>query len=255
MKILVMVKQVPDTATRIRINSDGTGIATDGIKWIINPYDEFALEEALRLREKFGGEVVAVALGPSRVEEAIRQSLAMGADRAVHIKTEAELDASLVAEALGAVAREEGFDLILTGKQAVDDDAAQVGARLAVVLGVPQVTVVLKLEVDAESRRVRAERELEGASEMVEAPLPAVLTAQRGLNEPRYPTLPNIMKAKRKPVTVKTLEELGVGTVLQARVMALTLPSERPAGRILEGEPEETVRELVRLLHEEAKVL
>ncbi len=250
-----MVKQVPDTATRIRINSDGTGIATDGIKWIINPYDEFALEEALRLREKFGGEVVAVALGPSRVEEAIRQSLAMGADRAVHIKTEAELDASLVAEALGAVAREEGFDLILTGKQAVDDDAAQVGARLAVVLGVPQVTVVLKLEVDAESRRVRAERELEGASEMVEAPLPAVLTAQRGLNEPRYPTLPNIMKAKRKPVTVKTLEELGVGTVLQARVMALTLPSERPAGRILEGEPEETVRELVRLLHEEAKVL
>lgn len=254
-KILVMVKQVPDTATRIRINDAGTHIVTEGIKWVINPYDEFAIEEALRIKEKFGGEVVAVALGPARVEEAIRQTLAMGADRAVHVRTDAELDAAGVAAALAKVAESEGFDLILTGKQAVDDDAAQVGPLLAVALDIPQVTVVLKLDIDPATGHIRAERELEGASEIVELSLPAVVTAQRGMNEPRYPTLPNIMKAKKKPVAVKSLEELGVDETPRVRVEHLTLPPERPAAKILQGDPEETARELVRLLHEEAKVL
>ncbi|NMP23849.1 electron transfer flavoprotein subunit beta/FixA family protein [Sulfobacillus harzensis] len=255
MKILVMIKQVPDTATKIRLNPGDVAIQTDGIKWVINPYDEFAIEECLRLREKFGGEVVAVSLGPSRVEEALRQALAMGADRAVHITTDAALDSLAAAKALAQVARDEGFDLVVTGKQAVDDDQAQVGPLVAVELGLPQVTVVIKLEVDPEAKTIRAERELEGASEIVELPMPAVITAQRGLNEPRYPTLPNIMKAKKKELKPIALDSLGIDTTPVVRIEALTLPPERPAAKILTGEPEETAKELARLLHEEAKVI
>ncbi len=255
MKILVLVKQVPDTATKIRLNPGDTAIQTDGIKWVINPYDEFAIEECLRLKEKAGGEVVVLSLGPSRVEEAIRQALAMGADRAIHVMTDAVIDSQVAARALAKVAQEEGYDLIVTGKQAVDDDQAQVGALVAVELGLPQVTVVIELNVDVESRRIRAERELEGASEIVELPMPAVITAQRGLNEPRYPTLPNIMKAKKKEVKSVPLDSLGVDTTPWVRVEELTLPPERPAAKILTGEPEEAAKELARLLHEEAKVI
>lgn len=255
MKILVLVKQVPDTATKIRLNPGDPMIQTDGIKWVINPYDEFAIEECLRLREKFGGEVVVVSLGPARVEEAIRQALAMGADRAIHVTTDALLDSQAAARALGRVCQDEGYDLIMTGKQAVDDDQAQVGPLVAVELGLPQVTVVLKLDLNPDAKTIRAERELEGASEIVELPMPAVVTAQRGLNEPRYPTLPNIMKAKKKEVKAIALESLDVSTDPWVRIEELTLPPERPAAKILTGEPEETARELARLLHEEAKVI
>lgn len=255
MKILVMVKQVPDTATKIRLNPGDAAIQTDGIKWVINPYDEFAIEECLRMKEKHGGDVVVVSLGPKRVEEAIRQALAMGADRAIHITTDAVVDSQVAARALAKVAEGEGFDLIVTGKQAVDDDQAQVGPLVAVALGLPQVTVVIKLHVDPEAKKIRAERELEGASEMVELPMPAVVTAQRGLNEPRYPTLPNIMKAKKKDVKVVLLESLGIDTTPFVRVESLTLPPERPDAKILTGEPDETAKELARLLHEEAKVI
>lgn len=255
MKILVMVKQVPDTATKIRLNPGDAAIQTDGIKWVINPYDEFAIEECLRMKEKHGGEVVVVSLGPKRVEEAIRQALAMGADRAIHIATEAVVDSQVAARALAKAAEDEGFDLIVTGKQAVDDDQAQVGPLVAVALGLPQVTVVIKLQVDPEAKTIRAERELEGASEMVELSMPAVVTAQRGLNEPRYPTLPNIMKAKKKDVKVVLLESLGIDTTPFVRVESLALPPERPDAKILTGEPDETAKELARLLHEEAKVI
>lgn len=255
MKILVLVKQVPDTATKIRVNAGETSIQTDGIKWVINPYDEFAIEECLRLRERFGGEVVVVTLGPKRVEEAIRQALAMGADRAVHLETEAVLDSQGAARVLAHACQDEGFDLIVTGKQAVDDDQAQVGPLVAVALGLPQVTVVLTLEVDPNARRVRAERELEGASEWVELPLPAVVTAQRGLNEPRYPTLPNIMKAKKKEVKVVPVESLGLPLDPWVRIETLSLPPERSAGKILTGDPVEAAQELARLLHDEAKVI
>jgi electron transfer flavoprotein beta subunit len=255
MKILVLVKQVPDTATRIRLNPEGTGIQTDGVKWVINPYDEFAIEECLRLKEKFDGEVVVVSLGPARVEEAIRQALAMGADRALHVVTDAVLDSAAAARALARVCQDEGFDLIVTGKQAVDDDQAQVGPLVAVELGMPQVTVVLKLEVDPAAGRLRAERELEGASEVVELPLPAVVTAQRGLNEPRYPTLPNIMKAKRKELKSIPVDSLGVSIENWVRIEELTLPPERPAAKVLTGDPTEAAQELARLLHEEAKVI
>lgn len=255
MKILVLIKQVPDTATKIRLSPGSTAIHTDGIKWVVNPYDEFAIEESLRLGEKLGGEVVVVSLGPVRVEEAIRQALAMGADRAIHLVTDAVLDSAVAARALARACADEGFDLIVTGKQAVDDDQAQVGPLVAVELGLPQVTVVLKLEVDPETKRIRAERELEGASEFVELPMPAVVTAQRGLNEPRYPTLPNIMKAKKKEVKSIPVDSLDVSTEPWVRIEALSLPPERPAAKILTGDPEETAKELARLLHEEAKVI
>ena len=250
-----MVKQVPDTATKVRVQPGSTSIATEGIKWVINPYDEFAIEESLRIKERHGGEVVVVSVGPQRVEEAIRQTLAMGADRGIHVKTDDVLDSQTTAEILAAVARSEGFDLIVTGKQAVDDDAAQVGSLAAVLLDVPQVTVVLKLDVNAEEQRLVAERELEGTIEIVELPYPAVVTAQRGLNEPRYPTLPNIMKAKKKEVRVETLEGLGIKPELKVRIVALSEPPERPAAKILTGDPVETAQQLVDLLHNEAKVL
>ena len=250
-----MVKQVPDTATKVRVQPGSTSIATEGIKWVINPYDEFAIEESLRIKERHGGEVVVVSVGPQRVEEAIRQTLAMGADRGIHVKTDDVLDSQTTAEILAAVARSEGFDLIVTGKQAVDDDAAQVGSLAAVLLDVPQVTVVLKLDVNAEEQRLVAERELEGTIEMVELPYPAVVTAQRGLNEPRYPTLPNIMKAKKKEVRVETLEGLGIKPQLKVRIVALSEPPERPAAKILTGDPVEMAQQLVDLLHNEAKVL
>ncbi|AUW94232.1 electron transfer flavoprotein subunit beta/FixA family protein [Sulfobacillus sp. hq2] len=255
MKILVTVKQVPDTATKIQIRADGQGIHEEGIKWVINPYDEFAIEEALRIKEKHGGEVVVLALGPSRVEEAVRQSLAMGADRAVIVTTEGSVEPATAAHALAAICQQEGFDLIITGKQAVDDDSAQVGPMIAAGLGLPQVTVVIHLEVDEASKRLRAERELEGASEIVELPYPAVVTAQRGLNEPRYPTLPNIMKAKKKEVRRVTLESLSLPAQPWVTVNRLFEPPTRPEPTILSGDPAETAKELVRLLHNQAKVL
>lgn len=255
MKILVMVKQVPDTATRIRVAPDGVSIATEGIKWVINPYDEFAIEEALQIRDRLSGEVVVVSVGPDRVQEAIRQTLAMGADRGIHIKTDAGLDSHQAAAALAAVAQKETFDLILTGKQAVDDDAAQVGPLLSVFLDIPQVTVVLKLAINPDSQRLVAERELEGAVEVVELPYPAVVTAQRGLNEPRYPTLPNIMKAKKKEIRVESLDSLGIDAAPVVRVTALAEPPARPTAKILSGDPVEAAQQLVNLLHDEAKVL
>ena len=255
MKILVLVKQVPDTATKIRLNPREAAIQTDGIKWVINPYDEFAIEESLRLREKFGGEVVVVSLGPVRVEEAIRQALAMGADRAIHVVGDAVLDSAGAARALARVCQDQEFDLIFTGKQAVDDDQAQVGSLVAVELDLPQATVVIQLEIDPDTRRIRAQRELEGATEWVELPMPAVLTAQRGLNEPRYPTLPNIMKAKKKEVKTVPLDTLGLKDAMWVTIEELTLPSERQPAKILTGDPGEAALELVRLLHEEAKVI
>lgn len=255
MKILVLVKQVPDTATKIRLNPHEAAIQTDGIKWVINPYDEFAIEESLRLREKFGGEVVVVSLGPVRVEEAIRQALAMGADRAIHVATDAVLDSAGAARALARVCHDEEFDLIFTGKQAVDDDQAQVGPLVAVELDLPQVTVVIQLEINPDTQRIRAQRELEGATEWVELPMPAVLTAQRGLNEPRYPTLPNIMKAKKKEVKTVPLDSLALKDEMWVSIEELTLPPERPPAKILTGDPGKTALELARLLHEEAKVI
>jgi electron transfer flavoprotein beta subunit len=263
MKIAVLVKQVPDTATRIALKPDASDIDASGIKWVMNPYDEFAVEEALKLRDQHGGEVVLFTLGPARVEETIRQGLAMGADRAVAIDDAGleGLDHLGVARVLSsALAKEGGLDLVLAGKQAVDDDAAQVAPLVAAMLDWPQVMVVLALNVDPNARRITATRELEGATETVDLPLPAVVGAQRGLNTPRYPTLPNIMKAKRKEVARWTTQDLGLDPAQlrndrRVEVLGYEMPPPRPEPKVLTGDPVEAAKTLVQLLHSEAKII
>ena len=250
MRIAVCVKRVPDTETRVKIGSDGASIDEAGVKFILNPYDEFAVEEALQRREKAGvGEVVVVTLGTDAAQETLRTALAMGADRGVLLKTDQiPADGLATAKALAAELRGGGYDLVLFGKMAVDDYNHQVGPMVAELLGLPCVTAVAHLELDGGSGV--AEREIEGGVEVVEFALPAVLTAEKGLNTPRYPALKGIMAAKKKPVEVKP-------TSLEAArlsVTALRLPPERQGGRIV-GEGADAVPELVRLLRTEAKVL
>jgi electron transfer flavoprotein beta subunit len=249
-KIAVCIKRTPDTETRVRVAADGISLEETGVKFILNPYDEFAVEEALQRRDKAGGgEVVAVALGPDAAQETIRSALAMGADRGVLLKADAiPADALAVAKALAAELGGGGYDLILFGKMAVDDYNHAAGPMVAELLGLPCVTAISKLEL--EGGKGVAEREIEGGVEVVEFALPAVLTAEKGLNTPRYPALKGIMAAKKKPIEVKPAA-LGAARVV---VSALALPAERKAGRIV-GEGPDAVPELVRLLRTEAKVL
>ncbi len=261
MKILVGVKHVPDTAARVRIAEDGVSLDEREIKMILSPYDEFALEEALRQREARGeGEVLVVSAGAETAQATLRQCLAMGADRALLIQDARydRADGLARARALAAVARREQPALILVGKYGVGTDEGQTGPMLAELLGWPHAAAVVRLQVHGE--RFEAHREIEGAVEVLEGPLPAVITTEKGLNEPRYPSLQGIMAAKRKPLDVVSpqalgldAEELGPGQrVVWER---LELPSPRPACRTLEGDPDTVVAELVRLLREEAKVL
>jgi len=249
-KIAVCIKRVPDTETRIRIAADGLSIDETGVKFILNPYDEFAVEEALQRKEKAGaGEVVAIALGPDAARETIRGALAMGADRGVLLKADhIPADALAVAKALAAELKDGSYDLILFGKMAVDDYNHAAGPMVAEILGLPCVTAVSRLELDG--AKGVAEREIEGGVEVVEFPLPAVLTVEKGLNTPRYPALKGIMAAKKKPVETRPAA-LGAGRL---SVTGLSLPPERKAGRIV-GEGLDAVPELVRLLRTEAKVL
>lgn len=250
MKIAVCIKRVPDTETRVKIAADGVSMDETGVKFILNPYDEFAVEEALQRKEKAGGgEVVAIALGPDAAQETIRSALAMGADRGVLLKADKmPADALAVAKALASELKGGGYDLILFGKLAVDDYNHAVGPMVAELLGLPCVTAISKLEL--EGGKGVAEREIEGGMEVVEFALPAVLTAEKGLNTPRYPALKGIMAAKKKPIESKAAA-LGAARVT---VSSLALPPERKAGRIL-GEGADVVPELVRLLRTEAKVL
>ena len=250
MKIAVCIKRVPDTETRVRIAGDGVSVDEAGVKFILNPYDEFAVEEALQRRDKAGGgEVVVIALGPDAAQETIRSALAMGADRAVLLKAERiPADALAVAKALAAELRDGGYELVLFGKMAVDDYNHGVGPMVAELLGLPCVTAISKLELEA--GKGVAEREIEGGVEVVEFALPAVLTAEKGLNTPRYPALKGIMAAKKKPIEIKPAA-LGEARVT---VTSLSLPPDRKAGRIV-GEGPDAVPELVRLLRTEAKVL
>lgn len=256
MNIVACIKQVPDTEAQIRVKPDGSGIEEGGIKWVMNPYDEFGVEEALRLKEKAGGEVTVVSLGPQRAMEAIRTALAMGADKGIHICDAAfdGCDAYTTAAALAAAIRAVPFDIIFCGQRAIDDDSAQVGAILAELLDIPQITVVTKLEYTGTS--VKAIRPIEGAQLLIEAPLPCLITAQKGLNEPRYASLPGIMKAKKKPVDVKDAAALGVAVKNRARVVKYTPPPARAPGKIIPGDdPAAKAAELARLLREEAKVI
>lgn len=259
MKILVAVKQVPDTATQVKVGADPKGIDTAGITWIVSPYDEFAVEEALRIKEKRGaGEVVVVTLGPERAKEALRTCLAMGADRAIHLNDSAwaEADALAVARALAALIRQEAPLLVLFGRQAIDDDMGAVGAQVAELLGWPCASWIMEEAVSADGTSVRVARQVEGGLELFETPLPCVLSAQKGLNEPRYPTLKGIMGAKKKEI--KDVKAADLGPAVEGpRLSVLTLESlpPRPPGRILTGEPGTTVKELVRALREEAKAI
>ena len=249
MKTVVCVKRVPDTEARIRIGADGKSIDPTGIKFILNPYDEFALEAALRQRDSGGeGEVTALSLGGPEAAETLRTALAMGADQAVLLKTDAPAEGLAAAEALAAELRERDFDIVLFGMKAIDDDLQAVGAMVAELLELPAATVVTEFRV--EGGEVVADREIEGGTEVVELLTPCVLTITKGAYEPRYASLKGIMAAKKKPLEEKPA---AVGDA-STRVESLSYPPERQPGRIV-GQGPEAVPELVRLLREEAKVL
>jgi len=262
--IIVCLKQVPDTETQIKIAPDGQSIVQDDIKWVMNPYDEFGVEEALRLKEKFGGEVTVVGLGPKRVTESIRTALEMGADKGILISDEAlnGSDALATAKALAAVIKNLDCDLIFAGQRGIDDDMGVVGPSVAEFLGIPHVSLVVKVEVAEDGKSLKAHRPVEGQTLVLESNLPVLITAQKGLNEPRYASLPGIMKAKKKPLEEKTLADLGIDAAevgqnaRKQKILQLSSPPERGAGKIIEGEtPQEKAAALAKLLHEEAKVI
>ncbi len=260
MRIVVCVEQVPDTETRVTVAPGGTALAEAAVQsWIVSPYDEFAIEEALRIREAKGGEVVVVTVGPERAQAALRAGLAMGADSAVHVKDAAldSADTLGTARALAAAIRTLGaFDLVLCGQQGVGGDHSQVPGMLAELLDVPQVTVAVKIEIG--DGQATVEREIEGARETWTTSLPAVISAQKGLNEPRYAALKGIMAAKKKPVQVLDAAALGLDALAIApklRVARLELPPPRPPVHMIHGDAATQAKELVRALHETAKVI
>ncbi len=249
MNTIVCMKRVPDSATRVKVDATGKGLSPDGVKYVINPYDEFALEEAIRRKEEAGeGSVTVISVGPAGTTEALRQALAMGADEAVLLRAEGSIDGLVVARALADEIRGRPVDLILCGKQAIDDDNMQVPQMLAEILGLPCATVVVDLEI--EGGRATARREVEGGHEVLEFALPAVVSTQKGLNEPRYPSLKGIMAAKRKPLEEKDVQ-LSAPTL---DLVSLEEPPAPSAGRIV-GEGPDAVPELVTALRQEAKVL
>jgi electron transfer flavoprotein beta subunit len=248
MKIVVCVNHVPDTETKIKVGGDGKSIEKTGVNFMLSPYDEFAVEEGLRVREKAGGDVTVISLGTDAHKETIRKALAMGVDKAVLLKDDAHRDSFGIAKGLADEIKLLAPDLILFGKQSIDYDDAQVGTLVAEILGLPSVSVVIKLGLDGTN--VTCEREIEGGHETVETTLPCVIQAQRGLNEPRYPSLKGIMSAKTKPIQ----EKPAAPAELRVQPLALHSPSPKSAGKIV-GTDASAVAELVRLLHEEAKVI
>jgi electron transfer flavoprotein beta subunit len=248
MKIAVCVNHVPDTETKVKVGADGKSIDRAGVNFIINPYDEFAVEEALRLKEKHGGETIALSLGGDSHKETLRKALAMGVDKAVLLKDDSPRDSYSTALALADALKEISPDVVLFGKQSIDFDDAVVGPMVAELLGWPSISVVVKLEIDG--NKVLAEREIEGGHEKVESRLPVIITAQKGLNEPRYPSLKGIMAAKNKPIE----EKQPTPPSMRVEVLEMRKPPAKSAGKFV-GTGVDAVPELVRLLHEEAKVL
>lgn len=248
MNIAVCVSHVPDTTTKIRIAADKQNIEQQGVSYILNPYDEFAIEEALKLKEKNGGEVVVISAGGETSKETIRKALAMGADRGVLLKTNGFVDSISLAKALAEEIKSNGSEIVLMGKQSIDYDNSITAQAAAEILGYGCVTVCVDLKIDG--TKVIAEREIEGGREVVETSLPVVISAQKGLNNPRYPAIKGIMEAKRKPISEKDAALGKVHTVLSE----LKLPSAKNPGRII-GTDSSAVPELVRLLREEAKVI
>lgn len=262
MKIAVCVKSVPDTETKIAIAADKLNIDMNGVRFITSPYDEFAIEEALRIKEKTGGETTVISLGGNEVTDVLRDSLARGIDNAVHLKDDdfEGLEPLGTAKVLAAAIRDGGYDLVFCGQQGVGGDNSQVPAMLAEFLDVPQATFVVKLEIEADSRRFKAERQIEGATEIVEGSLPAVVSAQKGLNQPRYPSIKGVMAARRKEITMRDAESLGLkGKVAAGQskvsIKEMSMPPSRPQGRKIDGDIDTQVKTLVQLLRSEAHVI
>lgn len=260
LKIAVCIKAVPDTETKITIAASKQDIDVAGVSFITSPYDEFAIEEALKLKEKHGGETVAVSLGGEKATEALRDALARGIDSAIHIKDDTlnNLDALSTAKALAAALKDGGYDVILCGQQGAGGDNSLVPPMLAELLNMAQVTLLMKLEVDGTN--FTAEREIEGAHETVKGTLPAVFSAQKGLNEPRYPSIKGVMAARRKEIAVKDAAALGIAGQVGAqqatmRIKEMALPPERPQGRVLEGDVDAQIKTLIQLLRSEAQVI
>jgi len=257
------VKQVPDTEAKVVTSGDGVSIVERDITFIMNPYDELAVEEAVRLKGTSSSPVTItlVTVGPPRADDALRLGLAMGADEAKRVWDPAvdSGDGAAVAAVLAAIATQVGFDLILCGRLAIDDGMGQVPLRMAARLGIGHATAVTKLSIEGE--KVRARSEIDGGTQLVELRLPALITTQKGLNEPRYPAIPAIMKARRMPIELHTLESLGMDpdsftTAAHSRLLRLSPPPARGAGRRIDAEtPEQAARELAVLLRDEAKVL
>ena len=251
MKILVTVKRVPDPETIVKISGDGASISTDNVKWVINPFDEIAIEEALRVKEKVSGtEVVLVSIGQKTAQEQLRTGLAMGADRAILVLAEQPLEPLAVARVIHKLVASEKSDLLLMGKQAIDDDSNCVGQMVAELLQWPQATFASKLELAADQKSARVTREVDGGLETVALPLPAVVTADLRLNEPRYASLPGIMKARKKEMKEIPIADLGIDVAPRLRILKLETPPKRTGGRKVGS-----VQELVQALHSEAKVI
>ena len=249
MKVLVAVKRVVDFNVKIRVKSDGTGVETGNVKMSMNPFDEIALEEGVRMREAgTADELIAVSMGPQACQETIRTALAMGADRGILVETDAELEPLAVAKLLKAITEKENPDLVILGKQAIDDDCNQTGQMLAALLGWGQGTFASGLEFG--DAKVTVTREIDGGLETVSLTLPAVVTTDLRLNEPRYASLPNIMKAKKKPIDTMTPEDLGVDAAPRLKILKVDEPQGREIGIMVE-----TVAELVDKLRNEAKVI
>ena len=249
MKIFVTVKRVPDTETQLKINAAGTDFATDGIKWVVNPFDEIAIEEGLRIKEKHAGtEVVLVSIGPKTAQEQLRTGLAMGADRAILVVSDENLEPLAVARVLQKLVDQEKPDFIVMGKQAVDYDHNCAGQMLAELLGWPQATFASKVELA--DGKATVTREVDGGLETLAVTLPAIVTADLRLNEPRYASLPGIMKARKKELKEIPVADLGIDVAPRVRIVKLENPEKRAAGRKVES-----VQELLKVLHDEAKVI
>jgi electron transfer flavoprotein beta subunit len=259
MKILVLAKHVPDTETVVKINPDGKSLDTKDFKYMVNPCDDYAIEEALRTQEKLKGESIVVSVGPSYANETIRKALAMGIDRGVWINSESftgVMDSFSIAHALSKIVEEEKPDLIFAGLNTIDEGAGNVGPMVAEFAHIPSLINISKLEWQNEGKTLRAEREVEGGNvEIYEASTPVLIAPHQNLNDPRFPSLPGIMKAKKKPIVEKKLADL-VPEKHKVDIIHYKLPAEKPAGKIFKGKPvEEMVKEVVSLLRSEAKVI
>lgn len=279
MKIVVFITQTQDTEAKIKVSSEGDSIDTEGIKWIMNPYDEFAVEEAIQTKEKFGGEVTLMTVGPQRAVEALRQGLAMGADNSIHIKDEgfAYTDPNTIAKiAASELKKIEDVDLIFTGMKVIDEESVQVGVQIAEELGIPHVALVSKVvEVKPEEKKIVCQKEIDAGSVVVETSMPALITCPDAMNEPRYASLPGIMKAKKKPLTEITLDDIDFDSIgisrdavgkggSRLKTTKIVVPEIERKLKIIKGEDDAMVKgdeiasaaqELVKLLKDEAKVL